>query len=293
MTTNSWDFPLILPKHPAKRVIKLALGRALLLARPDIGRRIESTGKANTFVERVAVAGLIARHRAAGTLDKLANLHAEFWASGDAVSFHALNEDRFENNFLKTHYEIVDALKSVVAEGRLNTLCEIGCGSGQVIDHLAAKIPALEKLIGIDLSPDQIALNRDKYKDPRIRFVAADGALWLQENAAPGFLLLAYGGVFEYFKEATLRSLFATLRARAPAGIALVEPVDPAFDLQVETESRMLGAELSFSHNYSRLLRESGFNIRWQKELRAGFRWVMLVATVDAESARQSPTDGL
>lgn len=283
MTTkqsNDWDFPLVLPKHPLKRALKQGLGETLLLLRPDIGRRIESSGKANSFVERLAVAGLIARHRAAGTLDKLAHLHSTFWASGDAVSFHGLNEDRFNNNFLKTHYVIVDALENAFVGGRLHTLCEIGCGSGQVIDHIAAKLPTLRKLVGIDLSPGQIALNKERYKDPRLSFVAADGASWLHENAAPGFVFLTYGGVFEYFKEATLRSMFAVLAERAPAGVAIVEPIDPAYDLAHETRSRVLGAELSFSHNYPQLLRDAGFRIRWQQEVKSGFRWLMLVATI-------------
>jgi SAM-dependent methyltransferase len=277
--TSDWDFPLVLPRNPVKRAIKVALGRAVLLARPDIGRDIETTGKAKSFVERLAVAGLISRHRSAGSLDRLAHLHANFWASTDAVSFHGLNEDRFNNNFLKTHYVIVNALQSAVAAKGFDTLCEIGCGSGQVIEHLGQKLPSLKKLVGVDLSPAQIALNATRYSDPRLSFTAADGAAWVLEHAAPGLIVLTYGGVYEYFKEDTLRAMFAALRKRAPTCVALVEPIDGAYDLERETASRVLGAELSFSHNYPRLLQEAGFRIRWQQEVKSGFRWLMLVAT--------------
>jgi SAM-dependent methyltransferase len=271
---------LIESRHWLRRNVKRALGRALLLVRPDIERRILSGGEVRSSTERLAVAGLIARHSAAGTLDKLAHLHSGYWAGADAVAYHGTNEDRFHSRFLKLHYEIVDALEEVVSGGRIHTLCEIGCGSGQVIDHLAKRLPTLKRLVGIDLSASQIAINEKRYRDSRLGFVAADGAQWLQQHSAPGFCFLTYGGVLEYFPQELVQRMFATLARRGPACFALVEPTDPAHDLDREMNSRIWGEEFTFSHNYAGLLADAGFHIRWRRELVTGYRWQMVVATV-------------
>jgi len=282
---HKWDLPLVLPRSRWKSALKQQLGLAILFFRPDVGRRVEAAGETKSFIDELALAGLIARYKANDALHKLAHFHERFWAGEHAVSFHSTHEHRFHNEFLKAHYALVDALESVVAGGNFHTLYEIGCGSGLVIDHLASRFPALRKLVGIDLSAEQIALNKTRFKDPRLQFVAGDAAAWLAANAEPGCIIFTYGGVLEYFTQTMLETLLAKLAAKAPACVAIAEPFDPDFDLNREFLSRAFGGELTYSHNYPRLASNAGFAIRWQEESRSGFRWMLLVGAIEKPSA--------
>lgn len=76
-------------------------------------------------------------------------------------------------------------------------------------------------------------------------------------------------GVFEYFPRATLQSLFGSIaEQQSPAVVALIEPIAADYDLEKERESRPYGSEHSLGHNYPLLLREAGFVIRYQEQLR-------------------------
>jgi SAM-dependent methyltransferase len=52
--------------------------------------------------------------------------------------------------------------------------CEIGCGAGGILRHLAARFPTSETFVGFDVSPDAIALCTSQENDPRISFRLAD-----------------------------------------------------------------------------------------------------------------------
>jgi SAM-dependent methyltransferase len=274
---KKWGFPLELPKNTLKRSAKETLGKLLLLARPDIERRIESAGETKSFVEEVALAGLIAKHRKRGTLTDLAHFHAKFWAGENATSFHATHEYRFRENFLNSHYSLVEQLDRVLQENpNLSTLYEIGCGSGLVLEHLAARFTQLRRLVGLDLSRDQIELNRKRFKDPRMVFEAADGSKWLAAHAEADGVLLAYGGVLEYFTQPALEELLQSLASRPPFCIAIAEPVDISFDFATAHQSQPYGSEFSYSHNYPQLAAKAGFQVRWKADI--GRRWLLMLA---------------
>ena len=272
--------PPALPEGGWQRAAFEAVGRALLIAAPDIGARFERKGRVKSLTEQFAFAGLVHRHRSAGTLDRLAQFHTRYWASESAVSFHAKHEFRFQNAFLGRQYDLVEELQRVAAGGAFGALYEIGCGSGLVVDHLAARFPELGTLVGIDLCAEQIALNRRRFRRSAPEIRGGDGASWLDAHGEHGAIVFTYGGVLEYFSQPMVEGLFATIAKRAPACIAIAEPVDARYDFGRETQSRVFGSELSYSHNYPRLARQAGFDIRWQSDVKYGARWMRMIATI-------------
>lgn len=282
---EKWDFPLVMPKNPYKRALKRGLGQVVRMVKPEIVARVERTGQANSFVEELVLADLVARHREEGTLDRLAHFHTNFWAGRNALTFHSTHEHRFHNEFLKAHYVLVEELAKILnAENAPRILYEIGCGSGLVLDHLASRFPRLKELVGLDLCAEQITSNSERYSDPRITFVAADAAEWLRDNAEANSVVFTYGGVLEYFTQSNLEATLADLASKAPSCIAIAEPIALDFDFETQFQSQPYGSELSYSHNYPHLVSNAGFKIRWQAD--TGSRWMLLIATANARRSR-------
>lgn len=163
------------------------------------------------------------------------------------------------------------------AETPLGRLVEIGCGDGRVLDHLAGRLAGVGEFVGLDLNGPIIAEDRVRYADrPRLRFESGDALEWLQANAAPGTILMTYGGVLEYFAPDRLRELFALLPR--PALLALVEPLSPGYDEAREPASRADSVECSFSHPYRRLVQEAGYVLLFERRVELEHRWILLLA---------------
>lgn len=264
-------FPLWLPQSPLRRKIKVALGRMALLARPGLAHQLESGGAPSSMIGRIALAALVDRHQRAGTLESLSHLHRNFWAGDKANGFYSATQDRFERVFLGEHRVIVERLAKIMASGDFHTLCEVGCGSGQVLAHLKDELPGLRRLIGLDLNTAQIRINSERHSgEARLEFVAADAAEWIPSQIGPGWIVFAYGGVFEYLTQTQLAELLRVLAANAPACIGFVEPVAEGQDLAAEGASLAYGTELSYSHPYLHLIEKAGLSTVWRAETRFG-----------------------
>lgn len=212
---------------------------------------------------------VIEGHRRAGTLESLSHLHRNFWAGEYALDFYSKTAFRFEKVFLRMHAPMVDELKKAMASGQFHTLCEIGCGAGQVLAHLKDELPDLTRLVGIDLNAAQIQANQQCYHDePRLQFIAGDALEWIPSHISPGWIFLTYGGVLEYFPQEKLTQLLGTVMAHAPACLALVEPVAEHQDLTAAGPSPAFGMELSYSHPYAALVTAAGLRILWQQDTR-------------------------
>lgn len=283
------QYPLEQPGSPLRRGLKVCVGIVLGMMRPDQCARLArgEPGRDHlTLSDRLIVAALVWQHRRRGTLGELSGLHQWLWRSNQAVSVHAQAEARFRTWWLGHHSAIVTPLREAIAEFAsaglpVDTLCEIGCGSGTVLTDIATRMPELSHLLGLDLSPGQIATNRARPNpDARLRFEVADATTWIAANAAPRWAYLVNGGVLEYFSEAMLAALFTGIAQRkAPALFAVVEPIAEDYDLERETASRPYNAELSLGHNYIHWLRRCGWQVRFQQRQDVGgTRWLLVVA---------------
>jgi SAM-dependent methyltransferase len=242
-----------------------------------------------TRLEDLLIAGLVRRHLRRGTLDELIAMHDWFWSNSPAVRFHEFAETRFETFFLQHHVAIVPPLRAALSDerGSYHALCEIGCGSGRVLEHLATALNEIPRFIGLDLSPEQIARNRVRYAGHPIEFEAADGAAWVATHAKPGWVFLTYGGVLEYFSRQKVFTLFSTISAAlAPALLVLVEPLSDEQPLGGAGDSTPFGTENTFSHDYVGLLHATQFAILFRTEQRFdNQRWLLLVARTHAPAA--------
>lgn len=90
----------------------------------------------------------------------------------------------------------------------LGTVCEVGCGSGEILVQLAAALPATQ-FTGFDISHDAIAIAQRKQTD-RIRFELRD---FTQPSPDPPYDLLLVVDVLEH-----LDNYFAFLAGIAPKG---------------------------------------------------------------------------
>lgn len=284
-STNSpaspWDFPLLSRDGRMRRLVKAMLGTILAGLRPDIVHRLDTGAAPRTRSERLVLAGLVARCRAAGDMARLMPQHLRYWQSESAVLFHAATEARARDQFGRVHSYAPEMLGELVRISRAQTLCEIGCGSAHALVQFGAALPQLRRLIGLDLSAEQTAINRARYADPRYAFVDGDACRWIPDHAEPGWVFLTYGGVLEYLSEAALGALLRDIAGRAPTALMLIEPIATDYDLAREAHSRPYGDELSLSHNYPRLLAQAGFReLRREERMDGHLRWLAMTATV-------------
>jgi SAM-dependent methyltransferase len=287
MDIHDVQFPLAVSGQPSlKSALKVRAGLLLASLMSQRATRLSQGQGAPdlSLADRLIIAGLVRRHERQGTLEQLNGLHDWLWSSRQAVAFHEQAQARFQSWWLDTHSAIVQPLRDEIQAnpGCYSTLCEIGCGSGLVLADLAQRLPQLERLIGLDLSPEQIERNRARFADmPKLTFESGDAAVWMRDHAQPGTIYFSNAGVLEYFPEAKLRAMLRQIAALQPAAFAIVEPIDCQHDLERQFQSRNYGAERSWSHHYPHLFRDSGYTIRWQREIGfAGLRWLMLVATI-------------
>jgi SAM-dependent methyltransferase len=193
---------------------------------------------------------------------QLSQLHQDYWRGEQGALYHDQHRDKFEFVWGKFAF-ILDDLKQLLAQNpQITTLCEIGTGSGQLLDHLAHRLPQIEEFIGIDLSPDTIEANRQQYNHPKLTFLADDAKAWIEQNAQPHWVYVTFRGVLEYFTEADLRALLRSIaHEQKPAIFLAIEPVARDHDLTTEPNSRLYGDEFSFSHNYPHLFQSAGFQV--------------------------------
>lgn len=279
------QYPLTLPQNPLKRRFKIGLGQVasgLFADRRDALERGE-VGDRLSRIDRLLIAALVDHHERAGTMDRLTPLQDWLWRGPQAVDYHTQTAARrFQSRWLQHQVGILDPIgelfRDAPAAGR--RICEIGCGAGLVLDDIAVRLPGVPELVGVDLSPEQIAANRERPHDARIRYDSGDGIDWIIANAQPGTLYLTNGGVLEYFAPDRLKQLIERLpQLGTPVSFALAEPIAPDADPEMEAESRVFGSERTFSHPYLRWFKDAGWMIRYRDIQQTESRWLLMLAT--------------
>jgi SAM-dependent methyltransferase len=278
------QYPISLPYSGWKRHVILGTGRALVSVFPETASRLKAghLPPAPSRWQRLMLAGLVDSHLRGGRLDELTALHDWVWTGDLAVDFHARAEARFTEVFLAHHAAIVPALQAAIADtdGRYSTICEIGCGSGLVLDHLHRTLGGGREYIGLDMSLRQVELNRERFAIEGLRFEAGEGLTWVLRHGQRNSIFLTYGGVLEYFPRRRLQSLLSWVAgALSPSLVAIVEPLADGHDVDSDPDSRPFGAENTFSHAYPLAFAQAGLEVRWRQEVRVGEqRWLMMVA---------------
>jgi trans-aconitate methyltransferase len=257
---------------PLKRRAKASLGFALRNLMPQLASQVRE----KPFDPRWGVAGRLIRNghlaEAVGSRDHetLQRFFMDYWSSGTSAEFYDRYARRFEELFLRFHAGIVEEIADAMrhfdpAESRI---VEVGSGDGRVLSHLAQRFPSLGAFHGIDLNAWQIANCRKVHRESsNLFFHDEDIMSWMNRNRASHTIFVTNGGVLEYLLRNQVRELFQLLRKDCtPCVIAITETLAIDHDLPNELESIPYGHEMAFSHNYGAILREAGFNTRWQNE---------------------------
>ena len=285
---HAYRKPSDLPLH---RRLKGVVGNILMALRPDLSAAV----KAAPFRENWSTAGKLIRNghllNAVAMQDHalICGFLSDYWSSHASDEFYTGLSHRYETLFLKHHEAIVAETDEAIrkAGGNFHQLFEIGAGDGRIIEHFSRHLVTIPAFHAIDINGAQVANNRRVYADRlALSFHHADAKQWVPDHAAPGTVVIANGGVLEYFTRSELESLFRHLAEKcSPCVVAITESIATDHDLEHEANTYPYGLELSLSHNYLFLLRDCGFSINYindrltsAEEFGVAERWLQVVA---------------
>lgn len=250
-----------------KEQIKNILGNVLLTLFPKKAASLEKRGltiidpKFN-IIERQMRNAILKNAESKNNFDKLSKIHNDYWVNQGIDVFSWNNS--FTTNFLPNCTFLLDIVKEKFFENetQFDTLVEIGTGNGDVLHYLETHFPKIDKFIGIDLSMEQIKINKEKYKDNlRLEFVNSDAFEWVKKEGHKNTIFMTSNGVFEYFTEQQLREFVEYTNGLGKVLFVIIEPTNIDHNFEQNPNSIIYGIEKSFSHNYAKIFQDYGFKI--------------------------------
>ncbi|MFS4457079.1 class I SAM-dependent methyltransferase [Maribacter sp. 2304DJ31-5] len=248
-------------------ILSNTLGNLLVFLQPHKARELSKKGmtlvmKNDLSVkERLMRRAILKKTEKKGNFKELAEFHENYWANKGADFFDA-NNKRLEHINLPFCDFIFDLLGEELSKQNegYHTLVEIGTGNGRVLDYLSTKFHGLDKFIGIDLSEVQTNNNTRYYKkNPKLEFVTSDAFDWVDKHGQGNTIFLTFMGVLEYFTEQKLQDFLIRLNSLGKIIFVAIEPNGINHDFVKNPHSQVYGTERSFSHNYPKLFKNSGF----------------------------------
>lgn len=248
------------------------IGNLLIFLRPKKAREMSSNritliykNKKNmTISEIIMRAALVKKLEDIEDYEEIAAINRNFWENNTATELFKETEDGFEKDFLPNCTFIFDLLKHELnnSKYKIETFVEIGTGNGDVLNWLSGEFPKVKKFIGIDLSKNQIQLNKKKFQtNKKLEFIAADVHEWVKEHGTDNTVFVTSRGVLEYFLESKLCELLKNIKQLGGVYFVAIEPNGGDHDFENSPHSQLYGDEPSFSHNYPGLFKNAGFNL--------------------------------
>lgn len=257
-----------------KDKIKGIIGSALIKFMPREVNSIKQGSFSLSEKEKNVFSRLIRFRLAQRAIEKndyetLSTYHKNFWSGKNAKSFHDNTTERFNAVFLKYNIDVIEVLEKLLKKERsIDTLCEIGTGSGQVLLYLSNRLPGIKRFVGIDLCKEKVEELNKVNQDARIEFICQNALSWIKEQGTKNTIFLTNMGVLEYFTQNEVEDLVGHIAAQLhPSFFVAIEPVAVEHDLKREHKSQCFGGEYSFSHNYPYLFETSGFSIKFLNEI--------------------------
>lgn len=251
-------------------ILTTTFGNLLILIQPKKARQLSEdrmilVNKSNMSIsEKLMRGALVKKLDKIEDHNKIAALNHNFWINKKATELFSNLDADFETDFLPHCSFIFDLLKKELSNQSVdfNTLVEIGTGSGNVINYLSSELSTIDHFVGIDLSPDQIEINKEKYKkNEKLQFVTADALDWVKKNGHGKTIFVTCRGVLEYFLEPRLQELLNEISALGKIMFVAVEPNGENHNFETHPNSQLYGHEPSFSHNYPKLFQNAGFSV--------------------------------
>jgi SAM-dependent methyltransferase len=138
------------------------------------------------------------------------------------------------------------------------SICDVGCGTGGVLDHLSQTIPPTTRLVGYEMSPQAVALAPEARRE-RITFVSE----WAEKSEG-GFDLMLVLDVFEHVDD--YLGFLRTIREKAGSFIFHI-PLDVSVQTVLRASPFTRAREsLGHLHYFSRdtslaTLHDTGYEI--------------------------------
>ncbi|EPR74084.1 hypothetical protein ADIWIN_0893 [Winogradskyella psychrotolerans RS-3] len=250
------------------------VGRMLIVLRPKKVKQLSDKGLTLVMGGNLSSSERLMRRAILNKIeknedhDKLAQLHKTYWAKqGD--NFVNNTEDNLKNIHLPAYKDVLEALNREISNAPVafEKLVEIGTGNGSVLNYLSLNYTDIKDFIGIDLSEEQTKINQINYKDnSKIEFIDGDVLDWLENQQQGNLVFLTFRGVLEYFTQQQLISFFEKLYALGNIIFFAIEPTDSVHNYETYPNSKIYGVEGSFSHNYVKLFKDTGFKIWYSDE---------------------------
>jgi len=252
-----------------KDKFKAIIGDILIYLRPKRATELAKSGmtimrgQQYSKLDHLMRDAMIRKAEKNGDHEKLASYQKAYWVNHGQEFFDQTN-DSFENAFLPQCSFLFDLLEAELAQQpeQFNTIVEIGTGNGKVLNFLSDKFTQVQRLVGIDLSVDQIEINKKNYaQNKRLEFVADDAFDWVNAHGQSHMIFVTSRGVLEYFTETRLLQFFNKLNSLGKIIFVAIEPNGVDHDFAQNPNSQPYGTERSFSHNYKALFEAAGFKI--------------------------------
>lgn len=248
------------------------LGNLLIVLRPKKAKEmsanritlIHKNKKNMTISEILMRAALVKKLKPINDYETIRDNNRDFWINNTATELFKETEDGFEKDFLPNCTFVFDLLKTELnnTDQSFDTFVEIGTGNGDVLNWLSAEFPKVKRFIGIDLSEQQIQMNKEKFgNNEKLEFIAADAYEWVKKEGKSNTIFVSSRGVLEYFIESQLQELLNNISKIGHTFFVAIEPNGGDHDFETSPTSQLYGNEPSFSHNYPLLFKNAGFEI--------------------------------
>ena len=211
---------------------------------------------------------------------RLEKLHKNFWRRQGTDGWHGATKDRLKDTYYASFSDLVQRCALEISTRRIERVVEFGTGDGDWLRFLSQHWQGPSTFIGIDIAEQRIAINVSRH--PNLVFECADLTHWVEEHAVGQTIFVTQGGVLEYLSECSLRRFFEAISQRCPSSLLfLIEPLATGHNLDSHRESRLYGAEYSYSHNYPYQLSRAGISLLHQEErAMSDQRWLVVLAAV-------------
>lgn len=251
-------------------LLSTTIGEMLVILKPAMAKELRKKGMTVvmgnsdlTVWERLMRRAILRKSERNDNLEELAEFHHNYWTNKGA-SFFAVNNKRLEDIHLPFCDFMFELLEKKLSNesGGYKTLVEIGTGNGRVLDYLSTRFKEIDKFIGIDLSEKQTNINKEQYEDnSKLEFIVSDAFDWVDKYGQGNTIFITFMGVLEYFTEQRLQEFLIKLHNLGKIIFVAIEPNGADHDFDKNPNSQVYGPERSFSHNYPKLFKNSGFEL--------------------------------
>jgi len=223
-------------------------------------RRGTSLGWRENCLRAYADARYYARFASSPTLTPE---NQERWSGPTALEYHEGMRQYYSERpeeFEIQHEHLLAQLTELFAAEDYQYVVEIGCGNGLLLERVATLAPRSIP-VGLDMNPDIIALNRERYPQSRAQYCEGTTVQEFLQRVGPESALVYGSGTFTFFTPNEFVECLRWLQENVPRGAVVA--ADSTF-LQPDLERTSQPADgHGFRHNYEQLLREAGLeNLR-------------------------------